>query len=330
MKAIVSDFKGGLPAYQDVIDPVATNENEILVDVIAVAITNYDKARASGVHYSIGQNMGAAVIGADCMCLLPDGTKVYAMGINGTLAEKALIDSRRMISVPAGLDDRYAAALPNAVIGAAMGLRFKADMQAGDVVLINGATGFTGRVAVQLAKYYGAAKIIVTGRNRESLDDLKTLGADHTICLLDKEEAILDELTRIHRDSPFNVVIDYLWGNSAELIISCLKGNGAFTPKTNFVSVGSMAGDTITLSSAALRSVNFSLSGSGIGAWTKLQVQHLLSDILPDAFELALHGKIVVDTIPVKLQDIAAEWDSPLPDGHRVVVMTNHPSIACF
>ena len=73
-----------------------------------------------------------------------------------------------MVKLPNGIDDAVAAALPNAVAGSAMALRFRAAMQSGETVLINGATGFTGKIAVQIAKHYGAKKIVVTGRNEQS------------------------------------------------------------------------------------------------------------------------------------------------------------------
>jgi len=87
------------------------------------------------------------------------------------------------------MDDASAAALPNAVIGAAMDLKFKVDLQPGEVVLINGATGFTGRVVVQIAKYYGAKKRIVTRRSQHSLDSLLSLGADEPVSLLQDGES---------------------------------------------------------------------------------------------------------------------------------------------
>ena len=182
MKAAVIYHKGDLPQYSDFPEPVSKNENEVLVSVKAVAIKHFDKGRAAGKHYSSdAPKEGGRVIGGDGVCLLADGTRVYGMGVSGMLAEKAIIEKDRIVKLPSELSDAMAAALPNAVIGAAMGLRFKADIKPGDVVFINGATGFTGRVAVQIAKHYGAKKIIATGRNPESLQDLIKLGADEII-----------------------------------------------------------------------------------------------------------------------------------------------------
>jgi NADPH:quinone reductase-like Zn-dependent oxidoreductase len=321
MKAAVMYQKGELPQYVDFPEPTAQNNDEVLVSVKAVAIKHFDKGRATGKHYSSDAPKEAGrVIGGDGVCLLEDGTRIYGMGVSGMLAEKATIEKDRIVKLPAGISDATAAALANAVIGAAMGLRFKADIQPGDVVLINGATGFTGRVAVQIAKYHGAKKVIVTGRNQQSLEDLLELGADEIISVKQEDEQFITQLKNVHRNAPIDVIIDYLWGHTAEMILASLMGKGSFTPKTKFVSVGSMTGDLIQLSAANLRSVDLQLTGSGLGSWSKDEVRKLFSEILPEMFQLAADGKLKVKTIEVKLEDIADLWNRDVPDGERLVV----------
>lgn len=323
MKAAVMYQQGELPQYTDFPEPTVQNEDEILVAVKAVAIKHLDKGRATGKYYSAGGVPGenGRVVGGDGICMLEDGTRVYGIGISGMLAEKAVIDKRRMVKIPHEVNDAVAAALPNAVIGAAMAFRYKAAIQPGDVVLINGATGFTGRVAVQIAKYYGAKKVIVTGRNQQSLHELLSLGADETISVLQDDEQFNAQLKDIHAITPVDIIIDYLWGHSAELILACIKGNGLFTNSIRYVSVGSMAGDVIQLSAANLRSVDLQLTGSGLGAWSKTQVNCLFSEILPEMFQLAATGKLTIKTTIVQLEDIATLWNMDVPDGQRLVVM---------
>lgn len=321
MKAAVMYAKGELPRYVDFPEPTTQNKDEAVVSVKAVAIKHFDKGRAAGSHYSIETlATGGRVIGGDGICLLEDGTRIYAMGVSGMLAEKAVIDKDGIVKIPVGLDDATAAALPNAVIGAAMGLRFKADIQPGDVVLINGATGFTGRVAVQIAKYYGAKKVIATGRNRQSLNELLTLGADEIIFVSGDDESFKAQLRAVHEQTPIQVIIDYLWGHTAEMILGCIKGDGSFTSKIRYVSVGSMAGDIIQLSAANMRSVNLQLTGSGLGAWSKQQVGLFFSEILPEMFQLAAEGKLKAETVTVKLKDIVTLWNLEVPGGRRLVV----------
>lgn len=321
MKAAVIYGKGEMPKYVEYPDPVVQNEDELLVSVKAVAIKHLDKGRAKGTHYSVaGDKSEAKVIGGDGVCLLPDGTRVYALGASGMMAEKAIVKKDRVVPLPAGIDDATAAALPNAVFGAAMALRFRAGIEPGDTVLVNGGTGFTGRVAVQLAKHYGAGRVIATGRNPQSLEALKLLGADEIISLQQPDEQFATQVRQLHHDLPFNVIIDYLWGRSAEMILASLKGTGNFTPRTRYVSVGSMTGDLIQLSAANLRSVDLQLSGSGLGSWTKSQVRVLFAEMLPEMFSLAAAGKLRVDTVGVALADIEKLWEAEVPDGKRLVV----------
>lgn len=322
MKAAVMFGQGQLPEYTDFPEPISDNEDNVLVSVRAVAIKHFDKGRASGKHYSGGAATEAGrVIGGDGVCTLADGSRVYAMGATGMLAERALIERDRIVPLPDGVADVVAAALPNAVIGSAMALRFKAGIQPGDVVLINGATGFTGRVAVQLAKHYGARKVIVTGRNAQSLHDLIILGADESVTLMQTDEQFIAQVKDIHARMPIDIVVDYLWGHTAELLLASLKGTGAFTHKTRYVSVGAITGDLIQLSAANLRSVDLQLTGSGLGSWSGAQVRHLFTELLPGAFQLAAEGKLKVETVSVALKDIAGLWQLSVDGGQRLVVV---------
>lgn len=314
--------KGGMPQYTNLPEPVVQNDGELLITMKAAALKHLDRSQASGNHYSTrGDTSQAKVIGGDGVGILPNGDRVYAIGISGMIAEKAVIEKNRMVPVPAGLDNITAAALPNAVIGSAMGLRFRAGLKAGETVLINGATGFTGKVAVQMAKYYGAKKIIVTGRNQQSLQVLLALGADEIISLKQEDEAIVTQIRNIHIATPIDVIIDYLWSHTAELILSCLKGKGSFTHKTRLVSIGAITGDIIRLSAENLRSVDLQISGSGLGSWTKSEIQQLFGEILPQAFQLAAERKLVIDTVTVNLKDVEQLWDTDVPDGKRLVVV---------
>jgi len=237
MKAAVLYSQGEMPKYADFPEPVVQNDEEVLVSVKAVALKHFDKGRAKGTHYSAGGGkQEAKIVGGDGVCLLADGTRIYALGVSGMMAEKAIVGKDRIVLIPAGLDDATAAALPNAVFGAAMALRFRAGIEPGDTVVVNGATGFTGRVAVQIARHYGAGKIIAIGRNPESLKELLRLGADEVVSIQRTDEEFVARLRQLHQGTPINVIIDYLWGRTAEMILSALKGDGSFTPRTRFVS----------------------------------------------------------------------------------------------
>src|ERR1700712_578978 len=114
MKAAVMYQKGELPQYVNFPEPIAQNDDEILVSVKAVAIKHFDKGRATGKHYSSdAPKAGGRVIGGDGVCILEDGTRVYGMGVSGMLAEKATIEKDRIVKLPAGVSDATAASLAN-------------------------------------------------------------------------------------------------------------------------------------------------------------------------------------------------------------------------
>lgn len=323
MKAAVIFQKGGSPKYvTDFAEPKVQNDNELLITMKASAIKNLDKMRASGRHYSIRQEaFKPKVVGGDGVGLLADGTRVYAIGISGMIAEKALVEKSILVKLPENIDDAVAAALPNAVMGSALALRFRAGLQKGETVLINGATGVTGKMAVQLARYYGARKIVATGRNEQVLQQLLSMGADDIILLKQDDESLLTQIKNFHKEHPIDVVIDYLWGHSAELILNALKGHGGNSHRTRFITVGGMAGDTITLSSSILRSTDIQLAGSGLGSWSREDVKMLIAEILPEMFQLAAAGQLTIETIKLPLRDVEKAWDMTIEGGKRIVVM---------
>lgn len=322
MKAAVVFQKGESPKYvTDFAEPKAQNENELLISVKASAVKNLDKMRASGKHYSLQNFDRPIVVGGDGVGLLEDGTRVYGMGVSGMIAEKALVEKSRVVKLPGNIDNTVASALPNAVMGSALALRFRASLQKGETVLINGATGVTGKIAVQLAKHYGAKKVVATGRNEQSLQELLTLGADEIIFVNQDDESFVSKIKNIHKQNPIDIVIDYLWGHSAELILSSLKGDGGFSHRTRFVTIGGMTGDTITLSSSILRGTDIQISGSGLGSWTREEMKLLFAEILPEIFQLAADNKLKIETVNVELKDIEKVWDMNINGGKRLVVM---------
>ncbi len=323
MKAAVIFKKGEIPKYtEEFAEPERENENELLISVKASAVKNLDKMQASGKHYSTQYDVFTAkVAGGDGVGLLEDGTRVYGIGISGMLAEKAVVEKNRIVKLPENINDVTAAALPNAVMGSALALRFRAGLQPGEIVLINGATGVTGKIAVQIAKHYGAKKVIATGRNEQSLKELLLSGADEIISLKHDNEGFASQLKTIHQQNPIDVVIDYLWGSSAELILLALKGNGGFSHRTRYVTVGGMTGDSITLSSSVLRSTDIQISGSGLGTWSREEIKLLITEILPEMFQLAADGKLKIDTVTVALKDIETAWDMDIEGGKRLVVL---------
>lgn len=319
MKAAVLHALGQTPGYEDFPDPAPSQPDQLILNVRAASVKNLDKLRAGGTHYASYTKL-PVVVGVDGVGVLEDGTRVYAQGLTGMIAEKALIQKGRYVVLPDGLDDSTAAALPNAGLGAAMALLSRARLQKGETVLVNGATGVTGRLAVQLARHYGASNVIATGRNLRSLAQLLTLGADKVLSLQQEEAEIVKQLKEIHRQNPIDIVIDYLWGQPAELILQSLKGTGAFTPRLRFVTVGSMAGENISLPSGTLRSSAIEILGSGIGSLSQQDMNLFYSKVLPEMLQLAAAGQLEISTLTLPLQEIGTAWHKDAGPGKRLVI----------
>lgn len=199
MKALVLFQRDGLPQVVDNYpEPQPSNDQQKVINITAAAIKHLDKSQASGKHYSTENNLSKATIpGGDGVGILENGDRVYALG-SSMMAEKAVVDKSKIIKIPQLLDYATAAALPNAIAGSAMAMLFRGGLQKGDTVLINGATSFTGKIAIQLAKHYGAGTIIATGRNPESLKALEELGADIVISANQDDKSFCGQLKEIH------------------------------------------------------------------------------------------------------------------------------------
>ena len=181
---------------------------------------------------------------------LADGTRVYfafPRSPFGAMAQRAVVKRSNCIQLPAGLDDVIAAGAANPGMSSWAALTERAKFQPGETVLINGATGAAGRLAIQIAKHLGAKKIIATGRNQQSVADLPVLGADEVIPLDQPKDKLVDEFRRHIKGSGVGVILDYLWGPSAESILAAVAGHGSpeGEPRIRYVQIGSVSGQTI-------------------------------------------------------------------------------------
>lgn len=317
MKAAVLHQYGNAPKYEDFTEPVPENDQQIVITVKAASIKQLDKLKASNKHYSSSPSLPTTV-GFDGAGVLADGTRVYATGITGMIAEKALIDKHNWVPLPDSVDFKIAAALPNMLLGSDMALLYRGGIKRGDVVLINGATGVTGKVATQVAKCHGASKVIVTGRNPDSLRDLMELGADETVSLKQEDQELVSQLTAIQNATPVDIVLDYTWGHPIELILSAISASAPHPVK--IISVGQMADASITLPSGLLRSHPIEILGSGFGSMSPEQVKTYMKDVLPSVFLMAAEGKLKIDIESVRLQEVEDAWTKKYPSGVRVVV----------
>jgi NADPH:quinone reductase-like Zn-dependent oxidoreductase len=319
MKAAVLTQVGTSPLYKEVEDPVPQDGEQLLITIQAASLKNIDRLRAGGKHPASHKHL-PAIVGIDGVGTLENGTRVYAQGLTGMMAQKGLIAKTKYVVLPDKLDSSTAAALPNAVIGSAMALHFRGKMEPGMTVLINGATGITGQVAVQVARHYGAANIIVTGRNSAILGKLKSLGANMVISLEQAADHFTKQLKESHGETPIDLVLDYLWGSPMEWVLKALQAGGP--RKVRIVTVGDAAGSHLNLASILLRSVAIDLLGSGIGSLSPQELSKFDTEVLPEMFQLAADGKLVIDTQNEPLENIQQVWNQESKVGKRIVIVT--------
>jgi NADPH:quinone reductase-like Zn-dependent oxidoreductase len=304
MKAAVVHAAGAVPAYRDFPEPTA-KAGEAVVAVAAAAISQVVKSRAAGTHYS-ATNAFPFVVGIDGVGRLADGRRVYfAMprAPFGSMAERAPVPAAMCVPLPDDLDDVTAAAIANPGMSAWAAYRFRARLERGETVLVNGATGTAGRLAVQIARHLGAKTVIVTGRNVEALREVAALGADGTIPLGDNAEAMEERFREVFA-AGINVVIDYLWGPFAEqLLVAAAKAAPDRVP-IRYVEVGTVAGPEITLPGAVLRAKGIELMGSGLGSVPierlLMEIREMMQAVVPAGFRIA--------TRPVPLSEVGEAW----------------------
>lgn len=313
MKAAVVNVLGQAPKYQEFRDPVPV-EGEVQVRVRAAGLHPVVKAIASGTHYISGGEL-PAVPGVDGVGELEEGRRVYFGFVRkpwGTMAERAAAPRAMLVPVPDGLSDLQVAAIANPGMSAWMSLKERGELAAGETVLVLGATGVAGQMAIQTARVLGAKRVVGAGRNVDALagadvDAVIALGAPEE----DVREAFAAEAAR-----EIDVVIDYLWGRPTELLLEALaKGFSAkVTHRTRLVEVGSMAGRTITLPAETLRSIDLMLLGSGFGA---APLDRILAAI-PKLFSMAAEGKLTVAAEAVPLTEVEEAWER-MEKGRRIV-----------
>lgn len=314
MKAAIVTAAGKAPTFGEFNEPIAEPGKQVIA-VIASALSQFSKSRSTGRHYSAESGF-PAVAGADGVGSTEDGRRVYFVlpeAPYGALAEKCLVRVEQCIEIPESLDDVIAAAIANPGMSAWAALVERAHLQTGETVLINGATGSAGRLAVQLARYLGAGRVIATGRDANELQTLISSGADeiipftlgalHPLGAEHYERALKTAFTQ-----GINVVVDYLWGESAKMVmVAVAKAMEDATP-VRFVHVGGASGEgEVALPGAALRSSAIQLMGSGVKS---VPFPKLLGAI-KSVFEVAGAANLQIATRTVPLPQIEDAWYEP-------------------
>ncbi len=262
------------PRYETVPTPEPSGEHELLVEVLASGLHPRVRSSADGSHYTSTDEL-PLIPGIDGVGRTADGELVYFVLPDtrlGAMAEHTLVDRRRSVRVPADADPAVLAAGMNPAMSAWIALRRRIDFRPGARVLVLGAGGNAGRMAVQVARHLGASEVIEVVRGTP----LEGLEAD--------------------------VVLDYLWGEPAERTMIALATHSDRPVES--IQIGSVAGPSAAVPSAALRATGLRIVGSGQGS---VATRAIVEELPALAAELA-GGTFTVDPVPLPLSDVEAAW----------------------
>ena len=307
MRAAVVEAVGSLPVPATVAEP-KREDGTALVAVHAAPLNPVEVRVAAGRHprepeppYVPGLEGAGTVVESD---RLEPGTRVRfesaalpGFGDHGTLRGRAAVPEESLVPLPDDVDDEAAAALGVEGITALLALE-RAAPAGGERVLVLGATGAVGRMAVQLAALMGAGRVVAAGRNAERLEQLRGLGADELV-RLDAGEDALTNAFRAAASGPLDIVIDPLWGAPAMAALRAIEVRG------RLVNVGQSAGTEVRLPLEVVRNHQGAIHAISSG-WTPLEPK---AEAYGRLLEHVVAGRLAVEHEVVPLDDVAAAWE---------------------
>ena len=302
--AVISEYRVP-PALVEREEPQAA-EGKAVLELRAAGLNAADLAVASG-SFPFGSPPlpyvpGIEGVGTVRSGRFPPGTRVWAsgrglgVGTDGSFSELFAASDDVLVEVPEGADDVVAAALGVVGLAAWMPLAWLARVRPGESVLVLGATGAVGAVAVQAAKILGAGRVVGVGRDAARLERASELGADAVVPL--EGEGLAERLAAAFAGAPPTVVFDTLWGPPLEAA-AAVAGTGA-----RIVHLGQSAGPTATLPSGVVRGKQLQILG-----YSNFAVpQEAIADGYRDLLGHAAAGRIRVDAEAIPLGSVAEAW----------------------
>jgi NADPH:quinone reductase-like Zn-dependent oxidoreductase len=302
--AVVTSFDAP-PRYLEFPTPVPNGENEILVDVLASGLHPRVRSQANGSHYTSTDEL-PLVPGIDGVGRGPDGVLRYFIlpdTTMGAMADQTVVDTRRSVVLPESSDPIAVAAAANPAMSSWVALRQRIKFEAGQSVLVLAATGNAGKMAVQVAKLFGADRIVAAARGGDRLAELPALGATDTVLLEGEADDIARRLGQGAGD--VDVVIDYLWGEpGAAAMIAVVTARADEGKPLTWIQVGSVAGPVAPIPSAALRSTRLQIVGSGQGSVSPREIRAELPQLAAEISK----GTLTIDAHAVPLADVERAW----------------------
>ena len=300
MRAAILREYDATPELGEFDDPQADG-GSVAVDVLAAGLNPVDIRKAAGVFPLAPKPPLPSVAGWEGVARLEDGSRVYFVDPpppQGALAERTLLDLSATHPVPEGVDDGVAVALGIAGLAGWLALTWSAKLREGESVLVLGATGTVGQVAVQGAKLLGASRVVAAGRSESGLARAAELGADATVQL--GGEDLAERLREAAGDAGgFDVVVDPLWGEPG---LAAMEATKRFT---RHVALGQSAGMHANVSVATVRNKPLTIVGHTNYAIPFEDQQAAYAEMCGHAAA----GRLTADVEATPLDDVASAWE---------------------
>jgi NADPH:quinone reductase-like Zn-dependent oxidoreductase len=310
MRAAVLHAHGAVPELVEFREP-HPESGATLLEVAAAAMNPIDVRIASG-SYPLERYDVPYVAGKEGVGRRDDGGLVYfdySRKPFGAFAERTLIDADSGYPVPSGLDPALAVCLGVSGLAAWVGLEWRGRLAPGETVLVLGASGVVGQIAVQAAKLLGAGRVVAAARDEAALARAGSLGADALVSLA-ADDDLADSLRSASGGDGYDVVLDPLWGEPAAAAMAAAK------PFGRVVHMGQSAAAEMGLPSALVRSRPIDLLG-----YTNYTTP---DDVKAAAYERmashALAGEISVEIERLGLEDVPAAWERQQSSPHAKLV----------
>ncbi|WP_445149876.1 quinone oxidoreductase family protein [Baekduia sp. Peel2402] len=317
MRAAVLQKLGHPPTVAEFGDPEDAAEaragEAVVLEVLAAGLNPIDLRVASG---ALADRSPAvpSVVGSEGVGRTQDGRRVYfrrTVAPFGSIAERTLVPPDALIDVPDGIDDAVAVACGIAGSAGWGALTRVAKLQRGEKVLVLGASGVVGSIAVQVAKLLGAGSVTAAARSAEGLERAKERGANKTVQIAD--ELTVEGLTKAFLDAggPYDLVIDPLWGAPASAALEALATRG------RLVQLGQSADSEATFSPVKLRFSELSI----LGYTNFLSTPEEERAALDALWGYAVKKKLTIDIESVALDDAADAWKRQAGSPRRKLVI---------
>jgi len=305
------------PRYEDIDAPTPAGPADFVIDIVAAGLHPRVRSQADGSRYTSTDEL-PLIPGIDGVGRGPDRRLRYFVlpdTTRGSMAEQTVVDERRSILLPEDADVIALAAAMNPAMSSWVALRRRIDFRAGQRVPVLGATGNAGRLAIQVARHLGASAVVAAGRDRRRLATLGAVGATATVALDADPDTVAEQLAEGARD--VDVVLDYLWGEPAVRAMVALTAPEPRQKPLTWVQIGSVAGRSAAIPSAALRAARLEIVGSGQGS---VSTAEILAELPTLAHEISA-GRFTVDAKPVRLADVEQAWRTDAYPNQRVVLL---------